>query len=216
MPRRLILLVLFCLLSLSGAHAQQGARRQEGPAFLLSLSWSPDYCAHHGHERTARSQCRGRTAYGFIVHGLWPEEEPAQAACRPAGSLPPPLVERMMPIMPSAGLIEHEWATHGRCSGFSADDYFDRVSQAFLKVQIPDRLQHPDGLIVTDVVHLKRWFQEANPGLQSAMMSVHCEARGTNLREIRFCMGKALDFRPCAPAPNDQCPNGAVRIAPVP
>lgn len=216
MLRRLTVVFLFCLLTLSGAHAQQGARRQDGPAFLLALSWSPDYCLHHGHERAARSQCRRPASYGFIVHGLWPEEEPSHASCRPDGALPAALVERMMPIMPSAELIGHEWAAHGRCSGLSADDYFDRVSQAFLKIQIPDRLQHPDTAIVTDVLHLKRWFQEANPGLQSSMMSLHCDARGGRLREIRFCMGKSLDFRPCVPAPDDQCPAGAVHIPPVP
>lgn len=211
MIRRLFTLLLTGFLAAGPAFAQQGGR----PPHILALSWSPDYCAHHGSERSARDQCGAKAAFGFIVHGLWAEVLENPAACRPRERPPTAVIERMMPIMPSAGLIEHEWNVHGRCSGLSADDYFDRVARAFLKVQVPDRLQRPDAPVTTDVLHLKRWFQEANPGLLASMMDVQCDPGGTRLKEIRFCMGDALDFRPCGPKAGDQCKGGAVVIAPV-
>ncbi len=217
MPKRLILVCLLCLFTTFGVHAQQTTEAGKAGSFLLALSWSPRFCLQHGKDAAARSECRGATAYGFIAHGLWPEDDQdaALSSCRPAGPLSPRLLDRMMPIMPSPGLIAHEWTAHGRCSGLSADDYFDRLSQAFLKVQIPDRLQHPRDPIVTDPIHLKRWFQEANPGLRTDMLSIHCDRRDGALQEIRFCVGQNLQFRPCPAPETDRCPAGGIRIDPL-
>lgn len=214
MPKRLTLACLFCFCAATFAHAQPTARQETG-SYLLALSWSPHYCAQHGRDGASRSQCRGPTAYGFVVHGLW-REDGDNASCRPPAPLSSRLLDRMLPIMPSTKLIKHEWTVHGRCSGLSADDYFDRVSQAFLKVQIPDRLQHPADPIITDVTHLKQWFQEANPGLQTGMLTIHCDGRDAALQEIRFCVGQSLGFRSCAPSLTDHCPGGTVRIVPLP
>ncbi len=218
MPYRLILACLFCLFAGPGLHAQQAPGPGAFDYFLLALSWSPQYCVQHGRQASARDECHGPQAHGFIAHGLWPEDDSGASpkTCRPPSPLPDRLLERMMPIMPSAQLVAHEWTVHGSCSGLSADDYFDRLSQAFRKVQIPARLARPDAPIGTDVTHVRQWFQEANPGLQTNMLTIQCDPRDAALREVRFCMGKNLDFRPCIAAQTDHCPGGSVRIAPVP
>src|SRR6185437_16970327 len=37
--------------------------------YLLSLSWSPEFCSSN----PASAECGSGHHYGFIVHGLWPE-----------------------------------------------------------------------------------------------------------------------------------------------
>ena len=37
--------------------------------YLMSLSWSPSYCATHPRDTT---QC-GHQGFGFVLHGLWPQ-----------------------------------------------------------------------------------------------------------------------------------------------
>lgn len=215
---RLILACLLCLVTVSAGRAQETARPGAFDYFLLALSWSPQYCAQHGKERAAASQCHRHNAYGFVAHGLWPEADngPAPTSCRTSAPLSDRLLDRMMPIMPSSGLIKHEWATHGSCSGLSADDYFDSLSQAFRKVQIPPQLTGPGDAITTDATRIKQWFQEANPGLRTDMMTLQCDMQDATLREIRFCFSKSLDLRPCGATQTDHCPSGSVRIRSVP
>ena len=54
-------------------------RRQDVPGhfdfYVLSLSWSPSFCAtaaERGSGREANAQC-GVRPYAFVVHGLWPQ-----------------------------------------------------------------------------------------------------------------------------------------------
>ena len=46
--------------------------------------------------------------------------------------------------MPSRGLIQHEWETHGTCSGLGAQDYFATIEKAFTKLQIPPEYRTSD------------------------------------------------------------------------
>ncbi len=76
---------------------------------------------------------------GFAVHGLWPEAAQGKSpeSCGPAGRVAKNVVRLALLYMPSANLIQHEWAAHGTCTGLSAADYFFDVIQARTAVQIP-------------------------------------------------------------------------------
>src|SRR5437764_14449848 len=39
--------------------------------YVLSLSWSPDFCSTHADA----PECGGVKKFGFVVHGLWPQNE---------------------------------------------------------------------------------------------------------------------------------------------
>ena len=72
------LLLLGLMASFVPAKAQD--RRQNAPGafdfYVLSLSWSPSYCAE-AEERGSggrSQQCSGRP-FSFVVHGLWPQYE---------------------------------------------------------------------------------------------------------------------------------------------
>src|ERR1700754_489390 len=56
------------LFGASSAHA--GDRPGDFDLYVLSLSWSPDYCASHRNDVT---QCGADQHFGLVVHGLWPQ-----------------------------------------------------------------------------------------------------------------------------------------------
>ena len=40
--------------------------------FVMALSWSPGFCDLDGDSKSPR-QCAAGAGYGFVVHGLWPD-----------------------------------------------------------------------------------------------------------------------------------------------
>ena len=186
--------------------------------YLLAMSWSPQYCADHDGEPAAALQCRAQRRYGFVLHGLWPQNENGRypSNCRSAPRLPRRLIERLLPIMPSDRLIQYEWAKHGTCSGLSADDYADDLGLAFRKVQIPETLQSPPVTVSASVQRIKQLFAAANPGLTAEMMSVICAGRDRAVSEIHVCLTKSLLFRTCGSGQVDTCHDNEGRFRPVP
>ena len=93
--------------------------------YVLSLSWSPSYCEAEG-DNANRQQCDIGRPYAFVVHGLWPQfERGFPADCDTAErEVDNDTLRSLYDIMPSSGLIRHEWRKHGTCSGLSQHDYF--------------------------------------------------------------------------------------------
>ena len=66
--------VLLLLLALAlPAHAEDNAAG-DFDYFVMALTWSPNWCALEGDARDD-DQCDARHAYGFTLHGLWPQFE---------------------------------------------------------------------------------------------------------------------------------------------
>jgi ribonuclease T2 len=51
----------------------------------------------------------------------------------------------MLDIMPDETLIQHEWTTHGTCSGLSAGEYFNLLRRAYISIKIPAQFAAPSG-----------------------------------------------------------------------
>ncbi len=172
--------------------------------YLLSLSWSPEYCAAaRGHADP--EQCRADHPYGFVLHGLWPQFEGGRypATCAGADAVPEPLVRKMLPIMPAAALIRHAWQKHGTCTGLSQEAYFDAATRAFRSVVVPEPYQAPGSEVSLGLPELKAAFQAVNPALAAGDIAVIC---GQNhLIELRVCLTKEMQPRPCGQAVHDQC-----------
>src|ERR1700688_1282838 len=99
--------------------------------YLLNLSWSPEFCATHGDS----PEC-GRNL-GFVVHGLWPQDANGDYPQHCSDAPGPTNPQADTDIMPTASLVEHEWQTHGTCSGLGANDYFREINQASAAVKVP-------------------------------------------------------------------------------
>ncbi|HVG46695.1 MAG TPA: ribonuclease T, partial [Rubellimicrobium sp.] len=87
--------------------------------YILSLSWSPNWCALEGAARGA-PECQAGEGLGWILHGLWPQYETGGWPSRCEARVPDATRRQtaaMADIMGSDGLAWHEWQVHGTCSG---------------------------------------------------------------------------------------------------
>ena len=196
-PSRILMVIFSLCLLAPRAHADTAGRFDY---YLLSLSWSPQFCATEASDDDP--QC-GRL-YGFVVHGLWPQNERGYPRdCGRGEYLEDSLIHRMLPVMPSKKLIIHEWKAHGVCSGLSSRGYFGLVEQVRAKLVIPE-VYRTTGLALTRTIpELKQEFIAANPGLKPNHMSLQCA--GNYLKEVRICFNRDLQPRACGSDLRDTC-----------
>jgi ribonuclease T2 len=172
--------------------------------YLLNLSWSPEFC--HGHPDAP--ECANHST--FVLHGLWPQNNdggyPENCADAPGPSDPSAFAD----IYPDAGLLQHEWHTHGTCSGLSANDFFSAARAAVREVAIPtafNNLDHQTSMTPDDILSS---FTVANPTIPRASLALSC---GNNcLTAVEVCLDKTL--HPIACGPIRSCRANVVRIPP--
>jgi ribonuclease T2 len=180
--------------------------------YVLSLSWSPSYCAAAG-DRTRQPEC-GERPYSFVVHGLWPQKENGflKSCLVPAPRLPRNIVESMLDLMPAPRLIYHEWDEHGTCSGLSPAAYFDTVRKARAAVKIPPQYVDLKAELRVNPEDVKDAFIKSNPGLTPSSIAIDCDNR---LREVRICLSKDLAVRDCPEIARRSCRRDEVIMPPV-
>lgn len=181
--------------------------------YVLSLSWSPTWCAEN--DAGGRTQqCRRGENNGFIVHGLWPQNErgyPEYCATRESDRVPESLGRTVLDIIPSMGLIGHQWRKHGSCSGLFQKDYFTVTRAAFERIRIPADLGRGGSRIAPDNVEAA--FIAANPGLGARGMAVTCT--DGQLEEVRICMNTDLSFRACPAVDHAACRAKSIEQPPI-
>lgn len=189
--------------------------------YLLSLSWSPTYCADIGDSRRDPQCNPGGRPYAFVLHGLWPQFErgwPSNCAGPDRGYVPAPVAERMLDIMPSKQLVFHEYRTHGTCSGLGVDAYFDQARRLHDKVRIPPRfVGQVEERMTISPGELAGEFMAANPELKPDMIVVQCGGAGNRLKEVRICFDKDGNFRSCGRNENQSrlCSADRMYVPPV-
>ena len=193
---------------------RQGVPEDGFDYYVLALSWSPSYCEQ---EATARDrlQCGGRP-YHFVVHGLWPQNERGYPEDCPTDEprVPDALVDEMLDIMPSRGLIGHEWRSHGSCTGKTQEQYFATIRAAWERIVIPPRFEQLDKALTLSPGDVIQAFVAANEMLKPEQMAVTCSNRA--LDEVRLCMNKDLEFVSCgAQTRRAMCRQDRVRMPPV-
>ncbi|MBX3595996.1 MAG: ribonuclease [Rhizobiaceae bacterium] len=200
--------VIFC----SGLPAAASDSRQPGDFdfYVLALSWSPSFCMEEGEANY--QQCGTKRSYGFIVHGLWPQYERGypRECYTFQRRVPDSMVDQLRDIMPSAGLVGHQWRMHGSCSGMSQHDYFHTVRMAWQKIEIPTELQRLEPHQTISAGAVEDAFVDANPGMKEDGVSVSCSKK--LLREVRICMSRDLEFRSCAELERKACKADKLRM----
>jgi ribonuclease T2 len=185
--------------------------------YVLSLSWSPSFCAQAAERNEGRvpsSQC-GARPFSFVVHGLWPQYDKGfPEYCQvPSPRLDHRIVGEMLDIMPAPRLIYNEWDRHGTCSGLSQRDYFGVVRKARAAVKIPPDyvdLHQPLSVAPGAVADA---FRKANPALPADGVAVNCDRR--RLTEVRLCLTKDLQFRGCPDIVKHSCRRDEVVMPPL-
>src|SRR5215469_8899351 len=215
MPAAFVALLLTPLAATARDQRQDAAGQFD--FYVLSLSWSPSFCAaaaERGRGREANAQC-GVRPYAFVVHGLWPQYEKGfPEYCQlPAPRLDHRIVASMLDLMPARHLIFNEWDRHGSCSGQTPRAYFETVRKARAAVKIPSDyadLKEPLGVTPQDVEDA---FIKANPGLSRGAIAIGCARR--RLTEVRLCLSKDLQFRDCPEVAKRSCRRGQLIMPPT-
>src|SRR5450631_3461723 len=148
--------------SASARHRSQSNSASPGDFsyYLLSLSWSPAFCL----SSPDTAECNGPRDYGFIVHGLWPQNETGWPEhCDVRLRVPDEVVQGIADLMPARALVYHEWSAHGSCSGLEPAQFFALVRRAYVSVAIPQNLSRPAQAVEQSPAAINTAFLRANP-----------------------------------------------------
>ena len=172
--------------------------------YLLNLSWSPEFCYSHPNA----AECAAHAA--FVLHGLWPQNNdgtyPENCSTAP-GPVDP---DQYKDIYPDPGLLQHEWQTHGVCSGLSADAFFQTARSAVHSINIPPTLKSLTAQTSLPPDQIVGLFTASNSAIPSQSFVVSC---GHNfLTAIEVCLDKSL--HPIACPAVHSCRANTVRIPP--
>ena len=183
------------LLSVTFAFAE-GDRPGAFDYYVLSLSWSPNWCVLEGDARGSQ-QCDDGSGHGWILHGLWPQNEKGWPSFCQTVERPPNrrMTAEMSDIMGTSGLAWHQWKKHGTCSGLSAPDYYALSRGAYDLIERPPLLRRLPRTVTLPAHVIEDAFLEANPRLKRDQITITC--RDGHIQEVRICLTKGLALRRC-------------------
>ena len=172
--------------------------------YLLNLSWSPEFCYSHPNA----TECANHPA--LVLHGLWPQNTdgtyPQNCSTAPGPADPSQFAD----IYPDAALLQHEWRTHGTCSGLAPDAFFTAARAAFRSIAVPSTLTQLTHQISLPPAQILELVTQSNPKIPSSSLALSC---GNNyLTAIEVCLNKTGQPTPCGPIRS--CRANTVRIPP--
>ena len=172
--------------------------------YLLTLSWSPEFCATHA----TSPECTAHP--GFVVHGLWPQNEDGTYPENCSNAPGPANPQQYINIIPTVSLIEHEWQTHGTCSGLAPDVFFQTAGNAFHEVKLPPQIDGATQPISLSPDAIINAFASANPSFPAGSIALSC---GNNyLTAVEVCLSKSLAPEACQSVRS--CGATSVKITP--
>jgi ribonuclease T2 len=162
--------------------------------YMLSLSWSPDYCATN--DSPDPQQCSIGKKLGFVLHGLWPQYNQGYPSDCSNVKLPASVKANYANLYPSQSLFDHEWEKHGTCSGLTPDQYLALSKRLKESVAIPSAYRTPEQPVRVTTTQFKKEFIAANPDLNDQMLAVDCSGSGRFLQEMYVCF--SIEGKPTA------------------
>jgi ribonuclease T2 len=207
--------LLVAVMSASARHRNRPSEAAPGEFdyYLLSLSWSPAFCL----QSPGAAECNGPRHYGFIVHGLWPQNERGWPEYCGDSWVPETVAQNMSDIMPARALVYHEWKAHGTCSGLGPDEFFSLVRRAYASLSIPAQFSRSDAPVEQPPPAIAAAFLRSNPRLPPDGVVVTCSRQGApRLREVHICFSRDLAPRACSPdAAREACRSPTVIVPPI-
>lgn len=164
--------------------------------YVLSLSWSPNWCEIEGDAKRS-PQCDARHDHGWVMHGLWPQFHRGWPSYCPTAERPPSrgMTGDMADIMGTSGLAWHQWKKHGTCSGLSAQDYYAVSREAYSRIIRPEVFRKLGKPVKLPASVVEDAFLKDNPNLEPDGITITC--RDGHIQEARICLSKSLEPVPC-------------------
>jgi len=178
------------------SEQKRSARGESFDFYLMAMTVHPAFCVDNARKR----ECSSGNPRPLVIHGLWPERMEPRSYPRdcpaPALDLDPALALELADLMPGMadGLHQHEWRTHGGCSGLDDDDYYRHALELARRV---------DGALratlttraggETTAAELRNIADMFSPGL-GRTLTFHCRtlrngsSRRPYLMEVRQCV----------------------------
>ena len=187
---------LLALLMLIATPLTAQDRAGEFDYYVVSLSWSANWCALEGDARNS-PQCDDDADFGWILHGLWPQYERGYPEyCRTSHSAPSRSdTAAMADIMGTSGLAWHQWRKHGVCTGLSSDDYYALSIEAYSRITRPEVFRTIDRDITVPASVIEEAFLRDNPSMETDQITITC--KDGYIQEARICMTRDLELRTC-------------------
>jgi ribonuclease T2 len=220
--KRLIAALVFIALASSdagaGTHHKKPADSNTPGSFdfyVLSLSWSPEHCKEVSSDHSA--QCTVGSKLGFVLHGLWPQYNVGWPHNCSDDPLPADAWTSYPDVFPSEKLMQHEWATHGTCSGLSVPDFFALSKQLKTSITIPGAYTAPAGNLKATQDAMVAAFMTANSGLASGSVVAACSPKQHGwLQEMHLCFDKTGKSMACSAdetkSTQSSCPAAGFKI----
>ncbi len=192
--------LLPCLMALIPLFTPPALARNEVAGqydyFVLSLSWSPNWCALEGDARRS-PQCADGSGNGWILHGLWPQFHRGYPSYCRTSERPPSrsMTADMSDIMGTSGLAWYQWNKHGACTGLAAKDYYALARRAYALVNRPQVFRKLDRSVKLPASVVEDAFLKANPGMEPDGITITCQ--NGYIQEARICLSRALVPVPC-------------------
>lgn len=186
------------------AQTPSSAAAQPFDYYLLNISWSPEYC----HSHPSDIQCARHST--FVLHGLWPQNADGSYPQNCSTARGPADPSQYADIYPDPGLLQHEWKTHGTCSGLAPDAFFTAARTAFQSVTIPPTLANLNHQISLPPAQILSLVSKSNPNLTQQNLALSCG--NNNLTAVEVCLDKSLRPTPCGPIRS--CRANTVKIPP--
>ncbi len=183
--------------------------------YVMALSWSPGFCDIGG-ERKSPRQCTLGAGYGFVVHGLWPNNRfgPDPEDCDSGADVSTADLAAANGLYPTDGLAAYEYRKHGTCTGLDPADYFASVREARDGLAIPQQFQGVRAWTRMNPEAIRQAFIAANANMRPDNVAVTC-ARG-QLAEVRVCISKTLKaFATCPQVARNSCRRDSILVAPL-
>ena len=165
--------------------------------YVLSLSWSPNWCALEGDARQS-PQCTDDADFGWVLHGLWPQYESGYPANCHSDFRNPSRRQtaEMADVMGTSGLAWHQWNKHGVCSGLDASDYYALSRLAYANITRPNVFRRLDRAVTLPASVVEQAFLRDNPEISPDGITITCKQG--HIQEARICLTRNLEFRDCS------------------
>ncbi len=198
----------------AGIALSEGERAGDFDYYVLSLSWSPTWCALEG-DRRGSPQCEETADFGWVLHGLWPQYEDGWPSyCRTPHRNPSRSeTAAMADIMGSGGSAWHQWNKHGRCSGLSSEAYYALAREAYAQVMRPSILRRLEREVRLPAAVIEEAFLEENPKLNADGLTITCKA--SRIQEARICLDRDLNPRVCSGSVSRDCAMTDALFSPI-
>ena len=192
----------------------QGNKAGAFDYYVLSLSWSANWCALQG-DAQGSEQCGENAGFGWIMHGLWPQYSRGFPSFCPTTKRAPSrgMTNDMADIMGTSGLAWYQWKKHGVCTGLSAADYFALSRAAYEKVVRPPVFRKLDRAVKLPVSVVQEAFLKANPDWEADMLTITC--KDGYIQEARLCLSKGLQPVSCGQDVVRDCRMNDARFEPM-